>query len=93
MHEKRTINQYVCSRCGKSITTVDIDPGTTPVMLVCRATPGCGGSMFSQMYLVDQTLEPEYEWFMPDYLPEDRDLRDHVRRGGLLLRQKGVADG
>lgn len=43
-------NVYVCPECRQAIVTEDVDPGTTPMFLACRATENCGGAMQSQMY-------------------------------------------
>lgn len=83
---KGRINQYTCEVCGGVITTIDRDDGTTPMILNCRATPGCPGTSISSMYRVDQTLTPDHEWYKPARLPRNRNLRDHVERGGLLIR-------
>ena len=80
------INQYVCSKCGGEITTVNLHEGTTPAMLACRVTDGCDGNMFSQHYLVDQGLMADYEWYKPNKLPKGV-MREHVKMGGLLLRK------
>lgn len=74
------INQYTCDVCGQAIVTRDVDEGTTPMMLLCRATKGCTGRMVTCLYLVDQTLTPTHEWYKPRKLPRDPGLRDHVMR-------------
>lgn len=80
------INQYTCSSCGGTITTIDRNQGTTPMMLVCRATEGCYGSMRSHGYAVDQNLTPNWEWYKPAKLPKG-EMREHVQMGGLLIRK------
>ena len=85
------INQYVCDACGGVITTIDFDEGTTPFILGCRATENCGGSMFSRMYQVDQTLTPGWGWYKSKKLPKGV-MRNHVKMGGLLLRKIGKND-
>lgn len=87
MSYKGKINQYTCQLCGGHIVTIDRDEGTTAMLLGCRATPGCKGSMVSEMYQVDQTLTPDHEWYKPHKVPRDPGMRDHVQRGGLLLRK------
>jgi hypothetical protein len=57
---ERRLNQYVCRTCGGVITTIDRDEGVTPMMLACRATTDCDGSMFSAMYRVDPNLTPDW---------------------------------
>lgn len=80
------INQYTCRTCGGVITTVDRDEGTTPMMLACRATQGCTGSMMSSMYRVAPYLTPVWEWYKPEKLPKG-EMREYVEMGGLLLRK------
>jgi hypothetical protein len=80
-------NVYTCLKCNRSIITVDVDDGTTPFMLDCRATPGCDGVMQSAFYDVPVGLPPDFEWFKPkslkDYSPE---MKEHIQKGGLDLR-------
>ncbi len=46
----------------------------------------CGGTMFSHMYRVQSGLTPDFEWYKPTgKVP--RVYRDHVSRGGLLIRK------
>lgn len=84
--EPARINQYVCRSCGGVITTIDRDAGTTPLMLACRATAGCDGTMFSSMYRVAPYLTPEWEWYKPEKLPTG-EMRQYIEMGGLLLRK------
>jgi hypothetical protein len=84
------LNIYTCEKCRGHIVTVDRDEGTTPFMVGCRATEGCSGMMESSFYRVwDQRMAPQFEWYRPD-ATEVATLklvaRDHVQRGGLLLR-------
>jgi len=82
--EPGRINAYVCPK-GHTTVTIDCEEGTTPFMIEC---PKCKKLAKSQMYTVEQTLEPSYEWYKPvgyDGLT-DIDL-DHVKKGGLLLRK------
>lgn len=78
-------NIYTCSTCGAKIITVDLDEGTTPMFLSCRATPNCAGRMSSAMYQVDQTQQPTHEWYKPTGKVRGA-FREHVERGGLLIR-------
>lgn len=86
---RNAVNQYGCDTCGRSITTIDRVYGTTPFFLKCRATPDCPGKMYSQVYQVDQTLFPTWEWYKPErgeYKKLSPPMQDHVDMGGLLLR-------
>lgn len=82
-----TINQYICPVCGGVITTINRDEGTTPFYLSCRALPGCSGRMFSQLYQVDQTLTPTHEWYKPAKIKGTPEMRQHLKAGGLLIRE------
>ena len=83
------INLYRCEQCLGAIVTIDRDEGTTPAFLMCRATPGCEGTMLSAWYQCDQTIRPEWEWFRPknNLSKLSISVREHVERGGLLLRR------
>ena len=95
-------NLYVCQKCGRYTVTVDVDEGTTPFMIGCRA-PGprqCKGMAYSSFYpkgpRPSYIGEPKWEF----YKPTDADLRknykgdvlegvrEHVAKGGLDLRAR-----
>ena len=81
-------NRYTCEACLKSITTVDTDDGVTPFMTRCKCTPGCRGMMQSAFYRIDQSAIPDWEWYKPaSAVGLNVATRDHVERGGLLLRK------
>lgn len=80
------INQYVCAKCGGTITTLNRNEGTTPMIIRCLITDGCNGTMLSSFYQVDQMLKPDYEFYKPKKLPKG-EMREHVKMGGLLLRK------
>ena len=84
---RNKINQYTCWTCHGEITTVDRQEGTTPAMLACRVTEGCNGTMHSHRYTCGQNLTPDYEWYKPEKLPRNPDMRLHVEMGGLMLRK------
>lgn len=84
-------NIYTCTSCGAHIVTEDRDEGVTPFMIACRIpAPICGGMMQSSMYYVfDQRMLAGWEWYKPTAVEVLTDgERDHVERGGLLLRRK-----
>lgn len=86
----RKINQYTCSTCGETITTVEEIEGTTPMILDCLATNGCTGKMRSHWYEVDQSLKPTFEWYKPHWKSlknRQRQWREYVKAGGLMIRR------
>lgn len=79
------LNRYTCQNCGLSIITVDRDHGVTPFMLLCRATEGCRGHMYSSFYKGVQGT-PTFEWRKPtpaEYAAYPEAMREHVDQGGL----------
>lgn len=93
-------NGYKCERCGRVIITIDIHRGVTPFTLACRVGSKCRGTMKSNMYPGDGAPPPvEYQqryadrvwhWYRPnqsDLMSCDSNTREHVMRGGLLLRK------
>lgn len=94
-------NGYRCQTCGFLLVTVNRQEGTTPFNLGACRNPsnmdGCPGPMFSCLYrLPPNAPEPTWEWYAPGKA-EQRRLgvweRDHVERGGLLLRPIVGPDG
>lgn len=77
------INVYAC---GKHATwTRNADEGTTPFIIRC---PACGAEAQSQFYRVPQDAPVSHEWYRPSNLQGlSPGEREHVQRGGLLLRQ------
>lgn len=94
--EDPRVNEYVCSCCERVIVTVDRDRGTTPFLMACKQFGGrCPGTTTSRFYKVDQdATRATWEWFKPKTSGErkkignDRALQEHVRLGGLLLRER-----
>ena len=86
---KGKINVYTCESCGSRIVTVDRHEGTTPFMIACERE-GCLGYAQSSFYRNPERLTPTKEWFRPSFFHRlclrGAGQRDHVRRGGLLLR-------
>jgi len=85
-------NIYICQTCGGKIVTIDKDEGTTPFMIDCEVNKECSGYMYSSFYQVDQSLEPEFEWYMPDSLdvyPEEfrETMKEHIDKSGLDIRR------
>lgn len=86
------VNVYVCEKCGGKTTTVDVDHGVTPMFLACRASgdvEGCDGRAVSSMYRPEPPYPPPaWEWYRPSSKAGlEPAARDHVERGGLLLRK------
>lgn len=96
------LNAYRCPTCGKFTVTADVDDGTTPATLGCRATPGCTGMAYSLGYpdadrwpaAVPRT--PGWEWYAPDAAAMQRVRHQggamwaHVSAGGLMIRRRTV---
>jgi hypothetical protein len=82
-------NIYTCDRCKGHIVTLDIDKGTTPFLVECKATINCKGMMKSSMYRVfDQDMRPDFVWYRPSAVEDVKPhLVEHIRMGGLLLRR------
>jgi len=88
-------NAYTCQTCGFVLVTINRDEGTTPFMLGACRNPvhmdGCPGPMRSNFYrLPPNAPEPTWEWYSPNERQRRRLSaweRDHVERGGLLLRE------
>ena len=79
------LNRYTCEKCDGSIITQDMDEGTTPMYLGCRATEGCVGRMASSMYR-GVTGAPGYVWrkaTKAEYMASDAAMRQHFDLGGL----------
>jgi hypothetical protein len=89
-------NVYTCQTCGFMLLTVDVAHGTTPFMIECKAKTCCEGFMHSSMYPTGPKparypKEPSHEWYRPT--PEEFHKladynREHVAKGGLLLRPR-----
>lgn len=86
----KKINIYTCPN-GHQTVTIDIDEGTTPMMLRCRQMlnqkHACTEMASSAWYNCDQSLTPEYEWYKPDIKKVAKWEKEHVRMGGLLIRK------
>lgn len=81
-------NIYQCSACEKFIVTLDLDDGTTPMFLSCRATKECTGMMQSQGY-PHTKLPHQFEFFKPkDITKYHGEYREHLAMGGLDLRRR-----
>lgn len=86
------VNAYYCPDCKEATVTVHADPGVTPMFLACRVTEGCHGRAVSTGYKLDpdRLPAPTHEWFRPvglELRKLDSGSQDHVRAGGLMLRE------
>lgn len=83
------LNGYLCRKCLQTTYTIDIVEGVTPFMIDC---PACGaGVAVSLMYRVPTGVVPTHEFYRPSEKWARRkgpDMLDHVRRGGLVLRER-----
>lgn len=94
------VNVYTCRVCKGYTVTIDVDPGTTPFMLSCRASGkdgDCPGMAQSSLYPkgpVPIALGPPmWEWYKPSEeelsnVEMDPRMVDHARSGGLFLRKR-----
>lgn len=92
MEKQFSKNAYTCDTCNKRIVSVNLHEGVTPFLIGCRANwPGhCMGTAQSEFYGIDQTLPAEWGWYRPDEAEMaglDPATKQHVERGGLLLRK------
>lgn len=84
--EAQRLNRYTCQVCRGTITTMDVDDGTTPFMLDCHATEGCHGTMTSSMYRVPIDAVPTFVWrkaTAEEYKAASPAMRHHFDLGGL----------
>ena len=88
------VNIYVCKSCQNLITTVDVDEGTTPFMILC---PKCRGDAQSNFYPQSRPIPkwikpPIFEWFKPKTNKEilhysKLELKEHRK----ILESKGIS--
>lgn len=89
-------NAYRCPVCEMYTVVVHADKGVTPMFLACRATENCEGMGVSIGYpkgKIPDKLKAacRFEWYRPDHqewLGYEPSIREHVSRGGLLLRRR-----
>lgn len=100
---KGRVNVYVCPY-GHRTVTKNVAEGTTPFMIGCPPCKAAGAVPLktgfrsvmaeSSFYRVDQTQEHTHEWYSPASTAGlDAETAEHVRMGGLLLREREIADG
>lgn len=93
------LNGWRCRResCDGQVIAVHADAGVTPLILACRpeydGRNHCSGEMVSFGY-PSAPMPAQYvvthEWYRPDdveYANMAYGTKDHVRRGGLLIRK------
>ncbi len=93
MEQTGKINVYICKTCRHGTTTINACDGVTPFMIRCRKL-GCDGMAESLFYRVPQNSWPSHEWYKPEgkeLAALDQSTRDHVDKGGLILRRLDVA--
>ena len=87
-------NFYTCVACSAVMVTVDVDEGTTPMLIDCWVG-GCDGVAYSGWY------EPKpvgagaakWEWYRPTKKETrgfSKEVKLHCSLGGLLLRPRTV---
>lgn len=87
------INAYICAKCGALTVVRHVDAGVTPMFLACRRPSGCDEMARSAGYppnppqkVIDAV---RWEWYRPDHTEFDKldqVMKDHIKRGGLILR-------
>jgi hypothetical protein len=95
MSRASKINGWRCKRCGRHTYAVHVDDGVTPMFLACRAVGVCKGTAVSLMYPAppapEQIVEEvAWEWYKPTPRATrrlDRETREYVEKGGLILRE------
>lgn len=89
------LNAWTCSTCGGLTVAVHVDEGVTPMFLACRAALGCVGRSVSSGY-PSGSVPPHvlgalaWEWYRPSERWARRqgpEMLNHVRRGGLAIRE------
>lgn len=79
------INAYICPELHITVTKDENEEGVTPFVIVC---PKCQKHARSQMHVVNQSLKPTHEWYIPNnYDGLGYHEIEYVKSGGLLLRE------
>lgn len=84
-------NIYKCPD-GHLTVTIDRDDGVTPYLTSCTHS-GCQELARSHIYNpMCQVFEPTHEWYKPTleeatHLELNEATLEHIRRGGLILRE------
>ena len=95
-------NAYFCKKCRKVTITVDIDEGVTPMLIPCihceqmansfmYQVPACMRYDFSNGIKI---LPADIEWYRPEkneLLKLSSHEKEHVNKGGLLMRKRTKA--
>ena len=100
MERKDAVNEYVCPQQHRTVTK-NMDEGVTPFLIGCPTCKAAGTPpdrepfrypmAESSFYRVPQNLDHSHEWYRPhDMADLDTDTADHVRNGGLLLRERST---
>lgn len=89
------INGWICDKCHEVTYAIHLDEGVTPFYLGCRVTDGCKGLAESLFYPDSRPpphviAEVKWEWYEPNnvrYQTLNENEKDHVDKGGLLIRE------
>ena len=90
------INAWDCPECKKPTVTVERVEGVTPMLLGCRATPGCRGMASSRWYRNCEGLTPTFEWVKKSAEWARRHsptMFHHVDNGGLVIERLSELPG
>jgi hypothetical protein len=88
--EPNKVNVYTCAN-NHAIKTIDIDNGTTPMLLTCAICQADAKSTWYKDTRPD--IEVSHEFYRPDLIFTMKKLRknpnmlEHVLAGGLMIRK------
>jgi ribosomal protein L37AE/L43A len=87
-------NAYVCENCGRAMTTINRNAGTTPMWKACY---WCGSDATSCMYRINQNAPALFEWYRPMSEEEIAEVlqgddkygyySEYIGLGGLAFRK------
>lgn len=83
------VNAYICPQCKMATVTRNIEPGVTPLMIGCRATPVCDGMAISQFYRGFFGMAPvRWGWRHPtkaEFERADSSMQEYYAKGAMML--------
>lgn len=84
------LNVYMCQKCRNIMTTVDIDEGTTPFIIIC---PKCKGDAQSSFYPKERPIPefvkpPTFEFFKPK---SDKEIMHYSKLELKMYKVKNIS--